>query len=148
MQSEILMVSILNSECLQLFVLFTLYSGFSSVRSATFIPRSSKIYQLCSKILQACLSSPIFHFSETHVLESIPNVWQRHPWILATLPFLCPNCSGWLTPASLTFGLLKVPWSWCIAINSNMVRVSGSISLKSPCFSVSQVAKFCFQISR
>lgn len=76
-------------------VVYSAQMGFSLVKS-TFspsTPRSSKIYQLCSKFLHACLPSPVFSFSRTPVLESIPNALWRHPWILASLLFLCPNCS-------------------------------------------------------
>lgn len=71
-------------------------TGFSLAKSAfsPSTPRSRKIYHLCSKFPQACLPSPVFSFSKTPVLESIPNALWRHPWILASLPFLCPNCSG------------------------------------------------------
>lgn len=75
------------------FCVYSAQSGFSSVQSATFTPRSSKIYQLCSKILQACLHSPVFHFSTAPVLDSILNALWRHPWISATLPLPCPNHS-------------------------------------------------------
>lgn len=94
MQSEILMASRLNFEYLRFFVLFTLQRVVSVGPKCHLHSKIRKIYQLCSKIFQACLPFPIFHFSKTPVLESIPNVLWRHPWILATLPFLCPNCTG------------------------------------------------------